>query len=82
MEHAEAMARIEQLKREREALEGSYADLMRELEETGVIPEEDRPREMMMLVARLVNYINIERQQFQTLYELLLDAYTRLAFDP
>lgn len=67
MDGVEALARVKQLKRERDALDGSYADLMKELAEWD--------RGSVKLIARFVNYIEMERAQSSTLSDLVADAY-------
>ena len=79
-----AMQKLEQVKREREALEASYLDfkadlvrLAKEGEALAVKPE--IPSGFAEVLARLTNYVEMEREQSARLFELLLDAYARLS---
>jgi hypothetical protein len=82
-DHETAMAQLEELKREREALEGSYADFnarlekLRERWKTGEIPPP--APEFAELLPLLGNYLEMEREQVAKLFALLLDTYRELA---
>lgn len=79
----EQIARIEQVVREREALELFYADLLREATEraeaasaTGV--RETVPQSAADLIVKLANALQTEREQASMLAALLLEAYAEL----
>jgi hypothetical protein len=82
-DHEAATAQIEQLKREREALELSYVDFnvrlekLREGWKTGEIPPPGP--EVAELFPLLGNYLEMEREQVAKLFALLLAAYRELA---
>jgi hypothetical protein len=82
-DHETALAQIEKLKREREALELSYTDFndrletLRERWQTGEIPPP--PPEVAELLPLLGNYLEMEREQVTKLFALLLDTYRELA---
>jgi predicted transcriptional regulator len=79
VELREALDRIEQLQREREALDGSYADLKAEVDAAYEPTDPDeRERRLAALLARLASYVDMERRQSRISFELVMDAYQRL----
>jgi len=75
----DALASLDRLRREREALNGSLNDVMRELAADDVPADiEERYRRLHQLTVRLGNYVQTEQQQNDLLMELLADAYSRL----
>jgi phage host-nuclease inhibitor protein Gam len=79
VELREALDRIEQLQREREALDGSYADLKAEVDAAYAPTDPDeRERRLAALLARLASYVDMERRQSRISFELVMDAYQRL----
>lgn len=72
---------LDKLRREREALEASYADVdaevgeMHERWKAGDLPPEAAVVDFAKLVGILSNYLTVEREQAGTLFALLLDAY-------
>jgi tRNA/tmRNA/rRNA uracil-C5-methylase (TrmA/RlmC/RlmD family) len=87
MEVEEWDAALQQLAREREALDGAYQDVQQRLareaaeaEETGVkrLPEE-RVAGLIQLSLQLGNFVNFEREHAEKLRSLLVDALRRLA---
>ena len=79
MELREALDRIEQLQREREALDGSYADLKAEVDAAYEPTDPDeRERRLAALLARLASYVDMERRQSRISFELVMYAYKGL----
>jgi len=83
MDMNEATATLEQLAREREALDGSYADLSAEMDrltEAGGPPEDigERYQQLLTHFRRLANYLEMERGISRRTFGLLMDAYQRL----
>jgi hypothetical protein len=79
VELREALDRIEQLQREREALDGSYADLKAEVDAAYAPTDpEERERRLAALLGRLATYVDMERRQSRISFELVMDAYQRL----
>lgn len=79
MNAQEAIARLDKLARERAALEASYGDLQTEFANPS--PPDDpreRVRELVALLKRMGNYIEMEREQNAEMFALLQDAYERL----
>jgi len=75
----DALASLDRLRREREALNDSLNDVMRELAADDVSADiEERYRRLHQLTVRLGNYAQTEQQQNDLLMELLADAYSRL----
>jgi hypothetical protein len=75
----DALASLDRLKREREALNVSLDDVMRELAADDLPAGlEERYRRLHQLTVRLGNYAQTERQQNDLLMELLADAYSQL----
>lgn len=77
---------MEQLARERMALDGAYADLQeqmaaeaKEAEVSGKRPPEEAVPELMELTMKLANFVNMEREHADKLYALLLETARRLA---
>jgi hypothetical protein len=87
MDVKEFAATIQQLVREREALNEAYEDLQaqmtsqaEEARRTGVKrPREEAVPDLLQLVVQLGNFVNMEREHGDKLYALLLDALRRLA---
>ena len=80
MDTQQAIRNLERVKREREALNDSYRELEAELEtfEAPDDPEEGY-RQLVALMRRFGNYVQMEQDQNQMLIGLLADAYQRLA---
>jgi hypothetical protein len=75
----EALNRMEQLQREREALDGSYADLKAEVDAAYATADAaERERRLGALLARFAGYIDMERRQSRIAVELVMDAYRHL----
>jgi hypothetical protein len=77
---------MQQLAREREALNGAYVDLQASMDsdvakaaEGSTRPLEEAIPELLGLTAKLANFVNMEREHSDKLYTLLLDAMRRLA---
>jgi len=82
----EFAATMDQLRREREALKGAYADLQErmaaEAEATrtsGKRPAEEAIPMLVDLTEKLANFANIEREHADKLWALLQDTLGRLA---
>jgi hypothetical protein len=77
------LARLDRLRREREALEASYADFKSELaaERTPPSDPDERIEALSALIRRLVTYVEMEREQSAVLFELLVHAYQRAVDD-
>jgi hypothetical protein len=79
MELKEALDRMEQLQREREALDGSYADLKAQVDAAYDTDDAvERERRLSALLARFAGYIDMERRQSKVAVELVMDAYQHL----
>jgi phage host-nuclease inhibitor protein Gam len=79
VELREALDRIERLQREREALDGSYADLKAQIDSAyAPVDAAERERRLGALLKRLATYVDMERRQSRVSYELAMDAYQRL----
>ena len=79
MDFHDALASLDRLRRERESLNDSLEDVMRELAADDVPADlEERYRRLHQLTVRLGNYAQTEQQQNDLLMELLADAYSRL----
>jgi hypothetical protein len=79
VEIKEALSRMEQLQREREALDGSYADLKAEVDAAYETEDAtERERRLSALLARFAGYIDMERRQSRIAVELVMDAYRHL----
>lgn len=87
MEIEEWTRTLEQVAREREALNASYAELQEEARRgaeevaaTGIKrPQEEVIPEMFQLLVRFGNYVTIEREHADKLFQLLVAALERLA---
>jgi hypothetical protein len=70
---------IDQLTRDRQALDGSYADLKKDLGKMATkvrSGQSTKPDpEVVQLLLRLANHVEMERAQVETLWQLLHDAY-------
>jgi hypothetical protein len=75
----EALRLLERLRREREALESSYTDIVDDLEET---PIPDNPLQLYRwlheITMRLADYEQVEREQNATLMKLLGETIASL----
>jgi hypothetical protein len=76
---------VDEIGRDRKTLEQSHGDLLQELDELGAMGAARReagsppvPREIMNLVLRLTNYMEIEREQNARLFQLLVETAARL----
>lgn len=79
MEFNEALSRMEQLQREREELDGSYADLKAEVDAAYATEDAaERERRLGALLARFASHIDMERRQSRVAVELVMDAYRHL----
>ena len=79
MELKEALDRIEQLQREREELDGSYAGLKAEVDAAYETEDAtEREQKLSALLARFAGYIDMERRQSKVAVELVMDAYQHL----
>lgn len=84
MEFQEAVAKMEQVRRERESLNAFYEDLKAEMDaalgRVNALPMEQRgPREVPELLAKILNALDMERQLGGMVFELLMDTMLRLA---
>jgi len=85
VQYEEAIAKIEQVGRERAALEAFYADLMSEMKQEADARRKQGedgpslPADVVALIAKLTNALETERQHVAMLWELLVDAHRRLA---
>jgi hypothetical protein len=75
----EGLAKIEQFRRDREALRGSVEDLLADLEKGAPTDHDEREQALYAIIARFVAYVQLEEEQIATLTELLTDAYEKLA---
>ena len=70
---------MEQLQREREELDNSYADLKAEVDAAYATEDPtERERRLGALLARFAGIIDLERRQSRTAVELVIDAYQHL----
>lgn len=86
MDVQEFTAAAQQLVREREALNGAYADLQSRLASEaaeaavqGKRPQEEAIPALVDLAMKLGNFVNMEREHSDKLCALLLDMGNRLA---
>jgi hypothetical protein len=80
----ETKERFAQIMRERQALDASYAELMAEMKQQSEATQQagEKPKlpgEVAAMILRLVNYVNMEREQSNMMFELLVSAYAELA---